>query len=104
MYGTPLGPGVDAFLADFDPSDFLEGGFIDVKLGAGFWWACEGCTVAMVLLSHAVAVLVLLLSRVDYPSKAKSTFTADTHQNFAMSFQLVDINTGRELTPHQVWN
>lgn len=41
-------------------------------------------------------------SRVDYPSKAKSSFTADSHQNFAMSFQLVDVNTGVELTPHQV--
>lgn len=38
----------------------------------------------------------------DYPSKAKSSFTADSHQNFAMSFQLVDVNTGVELTPHQV--
>lgn len=43
-------------------------------------------------------------SRVDYPSKAKSSFTADSHQNFAMSFQLVDVNTGVELTPHQVCN
>ena len=42
--------------------------------------------------------------RVDYPSKAKSSFTADSHQNFAMSFQLVDVNTGVELTPHQVLN
>lgn len=40
----------------------------------------------------------------DYPSKAKSSFTADSHQNFAMSFQLVDVNTGVELTPHQVCN
>ncbi|KAI3370460.1 hypothetical protein L3Q82_025225 [Scortum barcoo] len=42
-------------------------------------------------------------SRVDYPSKAKSPFTADSHQNFAMSFQLVDVNTGVELTPHQTF-
>uniref|UniRef100_A0A3P8R2A6 Dolichyl-diphosphooligosaccharide--protein glycosyltransferase subunit 2 n=1 Tax=Astatotilapia calliptera TaxID=8154 RepID=A0A3P8R2A6_ASTCA len=42
-------------------------------------------------------------TRVDYPSKAKSSFTADSHQNFAMSFQLVDINTGVELTPHQTF-
>uniref|UniRef100_A0A671Z3V5 Dolichyl-diphosphooligosaccharide--protein glycosyltransferase subunit 2 n=1 Tax=Sparus aurata TaxID=8175 RepID=A0A671Z3V5_SPAAU len=42
-------------------------------------------------------------SRVDYPSKAKSSFTADSHQNFAMSFQLVDVNTGVELTPHQTF-
>ena len=42
--------------------------------------------------------------RVDYPSKSKSSFTADSHQNFAMSFQLVDVNTGVELTPHQVRN
>uniref|UniRef100_A0A8C9Z7Z8 Dolichyl-diphosphooligosaccharide--protein glycosyltransferase subunit 2 n=1 Tax=Sander lucioperca TaxID=283035 RepID=A0A8C9Z7Z8_SANLU len=41
--------------------------------------------------------------RVDYPSKAKSSFTADSHQNFAMSFQLVDVNTGVELTPHQTF-
>ncbi|KAK5913087.1 hypothetical protein CesoFtcFv8_002904 [Champsocephalus esox] len=39
--------------------------------------------------------------RVDYPSKAKVSFTADSHQNFAMAFQLVDVNTGVELTPHQ---
>uniref|UniRef100_A0A672F8M2 Dolichyl-diphosphooligosaccharide--protein glycosyltransferase subunit 2 n=1 Tax=Salarias fasciatus TaxID=181472 RepID=A0A672F8M2_SALFA len=42
-------------------------------------------------------------TRVDYPSKAKSSFTADSHQNFAMSFQLVDVNTGVELTPHQTF-
>ncbi|XP_056294230.1 dolichyl-diphosphooligosaccharide--protein glycosyltransferase subunit 2 isoform X1 [Pseudoliparis swirei] len=42
-------------------------------------------------------------SRVDYPSKGKSSFTADGHQNFAMAFQLVDINTGVELTPHQTF-
>lgn len=42
-------------------------------------------------------------TRVDYPSKAKTSFTADSHINFAMSFQLVDINTGVELTPHQTF-
>ncbi|XP_061641164.1 dolichyl-diphosphooligosaccharide--protein glycosyltransferase subunit 2 isoform X1 [Phyllopteryx taeniolatus] len=42
-------------------------------------------------------------TRVDYPSKAKSSFTADSHQNFAMAFQLVDVNTGVELTPHQTF-
>ncbi|KAL2090771.1 hypothetical protein ACEWY4_013034 [Coilia grayii] len=42
-------------------------------------------------------------TRVDYPSKAKNSFIADSHQNFAMSFQLVDVNTGVELTPHQVF-
>uniref|UniRef100_A0AAQ4PKX9 Dolichyl-diphosphooligosaccharide--protein glycosyltransferase subunit 2 n=1 Tax=Gasterosteus aculeatus aculeatus TaxID=481459 RepID=A0AAQ4PKX9_GASAC len=42
-------------------------------------------------------------TRVDYPSKGKSSFTADSHQNFAMSFQLVDTNTGVELTPHQTF-
>ncbi|XP_034052475.1 dolichyl-diphosphooligosaccharide--protein glycosyltransferase subunit 2, partial [Gymnodraco acuticeps] len=41
--------------------------------------------------------------RVDYPSKAKVSFTADSHQNFAMAFQLVDVNTGVELTPHQTF-
>uniref|UniRef100_A0A8C3AK88 Dolichyl-diphosphooligosaccharide--protein glycosyltransferase subunit 2 n=1 Tax=Cyclopterus lumpus TaxID=8103 RepID=A0A8C3AK88_CYCLU len=42
-------------------------------------------------------------TRVDYPSKGKSSFTADSHQNFAMAFQLVDVNTGVELTPHQTF-
>ncbi|XP_061901499.1 dolichyl-diphosphooligosaccharide--protein glycosyltransferase subunit 2 isoform X1 [Entelurus aequoreus] len=42
-------------------------------------------------------------TRVNYPSKAKSSFTADSHQNFAMSFQLADANTGVELTPHQTF-
>ncbi|XP_061147058.1 dolichyl-diphosphooligosaccharide--protein glycosyltransferase subunit 2 isoform X1 [Syngnathus typhle] len=42
-------------------------------------------------------------TRVPYPSKAKSSFTADSHQNFAMGFQLVDANTGMELTPHQTF-
>ncbi|XP_022049960.2 dolichyl-diphosphooligosaccharide--protein glycosyltransferase subunit 2 [Acanthochromis polyacanthus] len=42
-------------------------------------------------------------TRVDYPSKAKTSFTADSHINFAMSFQLVDINTGVALTPHQTF-
>ncbi|XP_035652335.1 dolichyl-diphosphooligosaccharide--protein glycosyltransferase subunit 2 isoform X2 [Oncorhynchus keta] len=42
-------------------------------------------------------------SRVDYPFKAKGSFTADSHQNFAMTFQLVDVNTGVELTPHQTF-
>ncbi|CAB1314709.1 unnamed protein product [Coregonus sp. 'balchen'] len=31
------------------------------------------------------------------------SFTADSHQNFAMTFQLVDVNTGVELTPHQTF-
>ncbi|XP_029469723.1 dolichyl-diphosphooligosaccharide--protein glycosyltransferase subunit 2 isoform X2 [Rhinatrema bivittatum] len=42
-------------------------------------------------------------TRVVYPSKAKGTFTSDSHQNFALSFQLVDVNTGAELTPHQTF-
>ncbi|KAJ7998537.1 hypothetical protein DPEC_G00205940 [Dallia pectoralis] len=42
-------------------------------------------------------------SRVEYPFKAKGTFTADSHQNFVMTFQLVDVNTGVELTPHQTF-
>ncbi|XP_023662139.1 dolichyl-diphosphooligosaccharide--protein glycosyltransferase subunit 2 isoform X1 [Paramormyrops kingsleyae] len=42
-------------------------------------------------------------TRVEYPSKAKTSFTADSHQNFAMSFQLVDVNSGGELTPHQTF-
>ncbi|XP_057702010.1 dolichyl-diphosphooligosaccharide--protein glycosyltransferase subunit 2 isoform X2 [Corythoichthys intestinalis] len=42
-------------------------------------------------------------TRVEYPAKAKSSFTADSHQNFAMAFQLVDANTGVELTPHQTF-
>uniref|UniRef100_A0A6Q2ZG31 Dolichyl-diphosphooligosaccharide--protein glycosyltransferase subunit 2 n=1 Tax=Esox lucius TaxID=8010 RepID=A0A6Q2ZG31_ESOLU len=42
-------------------------------------------------------------SRVDYPFKAKGSFTADSHQNFVMTFQLVDVNTGVELTPHQTF-
>ncbi|XP_028301739.1 dolichyl-diphosphooligosaccharide--protein glycosyltransferase subunit 2 [Gouania willdenowi] len=42
-------------------------------------------------------------TRVDYPSKAKSSFVADSHQYFAMAFQLVDVNTGVELTPHQTF-
>ncbi|XP_064825002.1 dolichyl-diphosphooligosaccharide--protein glycosyltransferase subunit 2 isoform X2 [Oncorhynchus masou masou] len=42
-------------------------------------------------------------SRVDYPFKAKGSFTADSHQNFAMTFQLVDVNTGVALTPHQTF-
>ncbi|XP_046882159.1 dolichyl-diphosphooligosaccharide--protein glycosyltransferase subunit 2 isoform X1 [Hypomesus transpacificus] len=42
-------------------------------------------------------------TRVEYPFKAKTSFTADGHQNFAMSFQLVDVNTGVELTPHQTF-
>ncbi|XP_077729223.1 dolichyl-diphosphooligosaccharide--protein glycosyltransferase subunit 2 isoform X3 [Canis aureus] len=40
-------------------------------------------------------------TRVTYPAKAKGTFIADSHQNFALFFQLVDVNTGAELTPHQ---
>lgn len=40
--------------------------------------------------------------RVAYPAKAKGSFTADSHQNFALSFQLVDVNSGAELIPHQV--
>nr|XP_005990458.2 PREDICTED: dolichyl-diphosphooligosaccharide--protein glycosyltransferase subunit 2 isoform X2 [Latimeria chalumnae] len=41
--------------------------------------------------------------RVEYPSKAKGTFTVDGHQNFALTFQLVDVNMGVELTPHQAF-
>ncbi|KAA0708004.1 Dolichyl-diphosphooligosaccharide--protein glycosyltransferase subunit 2 [Triplophysa tibetana] len=42
-------------------------------------------------------------SRVEYPSKAKASFMADSHQNFAMTFHLVDETTGGELTPHQTF-
>ncbi|XP_026553363.1 dolichyl-diphosphooligosaccharide--protein glycosyltransferase subunit 2 isoform X2 [Pseudonaja textilis] len=42
-------------------------------------------------------------TRVTYPAKAKGSFTADSHQNFALSFQLVDVNTGAELIPHQTF-
>ncbi|XP_043946153.1 dolichyl-diphosphooligosaccharide--protein glycosyltransferase subunit 2 isoform X2 [Protopterus annectens] len=42
-------------------------------------------------------------TRVNFPSKAKGTFTADSHQNFALFFQLVDVNTGAQLTPHQTF-
>ncbi|XP_073462625.1 dolichyl-diphosphooligosaccharide--protein glycosyltransferase subunit 2 isoform X1 [Aquarana catesbeiana] len=42
-------------------------------------------------------------SRVLFPSKAKGPFTADGHQNFALSFQLADVNTGASLTPHQTF-
>lgn len=47
-------------------------------------------------------ILFIFLFRVDYPNKAKTSFLADSHQNFAMTFQLVDEATGVELTPHQV--
>lgn len=40
--------------------------------------------------------------RVAYPAKAKGSFTADSHQNFALSFQLIDVNSGADLIPHQV--
>uniref|UniRef100_A0A803VWH3 Dolichyl-diphosphooligosaccharide--protein glycosyltransferase subunit 2 n=1 Tax=Ficedula albicollis TaxID=59894 RepID=A0A803VWH3_FICAL len=42
-------------------------------------------------------------TRVAYPAKAKGSFTADSHQNFALSFQLIDVNSGAELTPHQTF-
>uniref|UniRef100_A0A672RSE9 Dolichyl-diphosphooligosaccharide--protein glycosyltransferase subunit 2 n=1 Tax=Sinocyclocheilus grahami TaxID=75366 RepID=A0A672RSE9_SINGR len=42
-------------------------------------------------------------TRVEYPTKAKAPFMADSHQNFAMAFQLVDETTGVELTPHQTF-
>ncbi|XP_053573186.1 dolichyl-diphosphooligosaccharide--protein glycosyltransferase subunit 2 isoform X2 [Bombina bombina] len=42
-------------------------------------------------------------ARVVYPSKAKGPFTADSHQNFALSFQITDVNTGAGLTPHQTF-
>ncbi|XP_062897323.1 dolichyl-diphosphooligosaccharide--protein glycosyltransferase subunit 2 isoform X1 [Mobula hypostoma] len=42
-------------------------------------------------------------TRVIYPAQAKGVITADSHQNFALSFQLVDVNTGDELTPHQTF-
>uniref|UniRef100_A0A8C9ASV3 Dolichyl-diphosphooligosaccharide--protein glycosyltransferase subunit 2 n=1 Tax=Prolemur simus TaxID=1328070 RepID=A0A8C9ASV3_PROSS len=40
---------------------------------------------------------------VNYPAKAQGTFIADSHQNFALFFQLIDMNTGAELTPHQTF-
>ncbi|XP_062842368.1 dolichyl-diphosphooligosaccharide--protein glycosyltransferase subunit 2 [Trichomycterus rosablanca] len=42
-------------------------------------------------------------TRVEYPNKAKTSFMADSHQNFAITFQLVDEATGVELTPHQTF-
>ncbi|XP_018092671.1 ribophorin II S homeolog isoform X2 [Xenopus laevis] len=43
------------------------------------------------------------MTRVNFPSKAKGPFTTDSHQNFALSFQLTDVNTGASLTPHQTF-
>ncbi|TRY82611.1 hypothetical protein DNTS_032564 [Danionella cerebrum] len=48
-------------------------------------------------------VAISNMDLVEYPSKAKSSFMADSHQNFAMTFQLVDEATGVELTPHQTF-
>uniref|UniRef100_A0A8C9FAT4 Dolichyl-diphosphooligosaccharide--protein glycosyltransferase subunit 2 n=1 Tax=Pavo cristatus TaxID=9049 RepID=A0A8C9FAT4_PAVCR len=42
-------------------------------------------------------------TRVAYPAKAKGSFTADSHQNFALSFQLIDVNSGADLIPHQTF-
>uniref|UniRef100_A0A4W3J5X8 Dolichyl-diphosphooligosaccharide--protein glycosyltransferase subunit 2 n=1 Tax=Callorhinchus milii TaxID=7868 RepID=A0A4W3J5X8_CALMI len=42
-------------------------------------------------------------TRVIYPLKVKGILTADSHQNIALSFQLADVNTGAELTPHQTF-
>ncbi|XP_077058929.1 dolichyl-diphosphooligosaccharide--protein glycosyltransferase subunit 2 isoform X1 [Siphateles boraxobius] len=42
-------------------------------------------------------------TRVEYLTKAKASFMADSHQNFVMMFQLVDETTGVELTPHQTF-
>ncbi|KAK6479475.1 dolichyl-diphosphooligosaccharide--protein glycosyltransferase subunit 2-like isoform X5 [Huso huso] len=42
-------------------------------------------------------------TKVEYPSKANGPLIADSHQNLALSFQLVDENTGVELTPHQTF-
>ncbi|KAG9473925.1 hypothetical protein GDO78_004297 [Eleutherodactylus coqui] len=42
-------------------------------------------------------------ARVTFPAKAKGPFTADSHQNFALAFQLTDVNTGASLTPHQTF-
>uniref|UniRef100_A0AAQ5YGY3 Dolichyl-diphosphooligosaccharide--protein glycosyltransferase subunit 2 n=1 Tax=Amphiprion ocellaris TaxID=80972 RepID=A0AAQ5YGY3_AMPOC len=53
--------------------------------------------------ASSVHLRIVTIGLVDYPSKAKTSFTADSHINFAMSFQLVDINTGVELTPHQTF-
>ncbi|XP_069508396.1 dolichyl-diphosphooligosaccharide--protein glycosyltransferase subunit 2 isoform X2 [Ambystoma mexicanum] len=43
------------------------------------------------------------MARVAYPSKAKGSLTADSHQNLALSFQLSDVNTGGEVSPHQTF-
>ncbi|XP_030633052.1 dolichyl-diphosphooligosaccharide--protein glycosyltransferase subunit 2 [Chanos chanos] len=40
---------------------------------------------------------------VEYPTKAKASFMADSHQNFAMTFHLTDETTGVQLTPHQTF-
>lgn len=42
-------------------------------------------------------------TRVEHPNKAKVSFMADSHQNFALTFQLIDETTGVELTPHQTF-
>ncbi|GCB69919.1 hypothetical protein scyTo_0008472 [Scyliorhinus torazame] len=43
------------------------------------------------------------ITRVVYPSKSKGIIAADSHQSFALSFKLADVNTGAELTPHQTF-
>ncbi|XP_032817527.1 dolichyl-diphosphooligosaccharide--protein glycosyltransferase subunit 2 isoform X1 [Petromyzon marinus] len=40
---------------------------------------------------------------VAYPHKATTTFTADGHQNFVLTFQLIDLHSGADLSPHQVF-
>ena len=54
------------------------------------------------LLDDHLNSVCFLLPRVAYPAKAKGSFTADSHQNFALSFQLIDVNSGADLIPHQV--
>ncbi|KAJ1096510.1 hypothetical protein NDU88_001649 [Pleurodeles waltl] len=43
------------------------------------------------------------MAKVTYPSKAKGALTADSHQNLALSFQLRDVNTGADVSPHQTF-
>ncbi|KAJ1124011.1 hypothetical protein NDU88_002475 [Pleurodeles waltl] len=43
------------------------------------------------------------MAKVTYPSKAKGALTTDSHQNLALSFQLTDVNTGADVSPHQTF-
>ncbi|KAI5093325.1 dolichyl-diphosphooligosaccharide--protein glycosyltransferase subunit 2 precursor [Silurus meridionalis] len=99
MAGQPAS-GYYQFSVSVTGDSRLVGNQIDLKVKVSTKVAINNMDLSVVDKDQSIGAKT---TRVEYPNKAKTPFLADSHQNFAMTFQLVDEATGVELTPHQTF-